>query len=105
MNARPNAATNLQKEISETYEQASRAWLNRVNSEIALWSELTTELSATRSIPTVLEVYQKYAARRVQMAVEDGHRLFDECQRITQKITQANDQQIVAWKDVKQEGR
>ena len=82
-------ATNLQKELSETYEQASRAWLNRVNSEIALWSELATKLSTTRSIPEALEVYQKCAAQRMQMAVEDGQRLFDECRNITQKVTQA----------------
>ena len=101
MSARPNAA-DLQKELIDTYEQASRAWLKRVNSEISLWSELVTKLSATRSIPEALEIYQKCAAQRLQMAVEDGQRLFDECQRITQKITQAKAQQIVAWKDVKQ---
>jgi hypothetical protein len=100
MSARPNAA-NLQKELIDTYEQASRAWLKRVNSEIALWSELVTKLSATRSIPEALEIYQKCAAQRLQMAVEDGQRLSDECQRITQKITQAEAQQIVAWKDMK----
>ena len=104
MNARPNAA-NLQKELSETYEQASRAWLSRVNSEIALWSELATKLSATRSIPEALEVYQKCVAQRMQMAVEDGQRLFDECRKITQRITQANAQEIVTWKDVKHEDR
>jgi hypothetical protein len=53
MNARPNAATNLQGELSETYEQASRSWLSRANSETALWSELATKLSTTRSIPEV----------------------------------------------------
>jgi hypothetical protein len=87
MNARPNAV-NLQKELSETYEQASRAWLARVNSEIALWSELATKLSTTHSVPQALDAYQKCVAQRMQMAVEDGQRLFDECQRITQKITQ-----------------
>ena len=104
MSARPNAA-NLQKELSETYEQASRAWLSRVNSEIALWSELATRLSATRSIPEALEVYQKYAAQRMQMAVADGQQLFDEFQMITQKITLADTQEVVAWKDVKQDRR
>ena len=78
MNARPSAA-NLQKELIDTYEQASRAWLQRVNSKIALWSELVTKLSATRSIPGALEVYQKYAAQRMQMAVTDGQQLFYEC--------------------------
>jgi hypothetical protein len=59
MSARPDAA---KKELIDTYEQASRAWLSRVKSEIALWSELATKLSATRSVPEALEVYQKYAA-------------------------------------------
>ena len=76
-----------------------------MNSEIALWSELATKLSATRSISEALEVYQKCVAQRMQMAVEDGQRLFDECRKITQRITQANAQEIVAWKDVKQEDR
>src|SRR6516225_7648076 len=98
---KPNAA-NLQKELIDTYEQASRAWLSRVNSEIALWSELATKLSATRSMPEALEVYQKCAAQRMQMAVEVGQRLFDECRRITQKITQANAKRVVTWKDVRQ---
>jgi hypothetical protein len=82
-------ATNLQKELSETYEQASRAWLNRVNSEIALWSELAAKLSTTHSVPEALEAYQRCVAQRMQMAVADGQQLFYECQRITQKITQA----------------
>jgi hypothetical protein len=83
------SATNLQRELSETYEQASRAWLNRVNSEIALWSELAAKLSSTHSVPEALEAYQKCAAQRVQMAVEDGRQLFEECRKITEKITQA----------------
>jgi hypothetical protein len=41
----------------------------------------------------------------MQMAVKDGQRLFDECRRFTQKITQADAQQVVAWKDVKQNER
>jgi hypothetical protein len=102
MRTTPDVATNLQKEFIDTYEQASRAWLKRVNSEIALWSELVTKLSATRSIAETLSAYQNCAAHRIQMAVEDGQRLFDECQKITQKITQSDAEQIVAWKDVKQ---
>jgi len=87
MSARPNDPTNLQKELFEVYEQASRAWLDRVKSEMALWSELSTKLSATRSVPEALGVYQKCVAQRMQMAAEDGRKLFDECQNITQKIT------------------
>ena len=77
---------NLQKELLETYEQAGRAWLDRVKSEVELWSRLGAKLTATRSVPEAMEAYQKCVAERMQMAAEDGKRLFDECQNITQKI-------------------
>jgi hypothetical protein len=90
MSARTNAATNLQKELLDAYEQANRAWLERVKSEMELWSELATKLSTTRSVPEALGVYQKSMAQRMQMAAEDGRKLFDECRNITQKITRAS---------------
>jgi hypothetical protein len=77
---------NLQKELLETYEQASRAWLDRVKSEVELWSRLGTKLTATCSVPEAMEAYHKCVAQRMQMAAEDGKRLFDECRNITQKI-------------------
>jgi hypothetical protein len=42
---RAEVAVALQKELLEAYEQASRAWLARVQSEVALWSELATKLT------------------------------------------------------------
>ena len=80
---------NSQKELLDMYEQASRAWLARVKSEIDLWSDLASKLSTTRSVPEALEAYQKCAAQRMQMAADDGRQLFDECQKITQRITQS----------------
>jgi len=82
-----DAMLNVQKEILEAYEQASRAWLARVKSEMDLWSALGAKLSATRTAPEALSVYQECIGQRMQMAAEDGRRLFDECQKITQKIT------------------
>ena len=41
----------MQKELLETCDQASRAWLDRVKSEVELWTELATKLSSTRSLP------------------------------------------------------
>jgi hypothetical protein len=84
--AQTQGILNLQKELLETYQQASRAWLDRVKSEVELWSRLSAKLTATRSVPEAMEAYQKCIAERVQMAVEDGKRLFDECQNISQKI-------------------
>jgi hypothetical protein len=86
---RAEAAVALQKELLEAYEQASRAWLARVQSEVALWSELATKLTATRSVPEALAAYSKCVSQRMQMTAEDGQRLFNDCQQITQKITKS----------------
>ncbi len=83
------AATALQKELLEAYERASHAWLTRVQSEVAMWSELATKLTATRSVPDALEAYSNCVSKRMQMAAEDGRRLFEEGQQITQKINQS----------------
>jgi len=77
----------MQKDLLDAYEQASRAWLARVKSEVDLWSDLATKLTATRSAPEALEAYQKCAAQRMQMAAEDGRRMTEDCQKVMQKIT------------------
>jgi hypothetical protein len=86
---RAEAAVALQKELLEAYEQASRAWLARVQSEVALWSELATKLTASRSASDALEAYTKCVSKRMQMTAEDGQHLFNDCQQITQKITKS----------------
>jgi len=86
---RAEVAVALQKELLEAYEQASRAWLARVQSEVALWSELATKLTATRSVPEALEAYTKCVSQRMQMTAEHGQRVFKDCQQITQKITKS----------------
>jgi hypothetical protein len=40
-----DAVLNLQKELLDTYEEASRAWLSRVKSEVELWSNLASKLT------------------------------------------------------------
>jgi hypothetical protein len=77
---------NLQKELLETYEQVSRAWLDRVQSEAELWSRLGAKLTTTRSVLEAMEAYQKCLTDQLQMTAEDGKRLFDDCQKIGQKI-------------------
>jgi hypothetical protein len=83
------AMVNMQKELLDVYEQASRAWLARVKSEVDLWSDLATKLSATRSMPEALESYQKFVTQRMQMAAEDGRQLVEDCQKVTQKMTRS----------------
>ena len=84
-----DAMISMQKELADAYEQASRAWLARVKSEVDFWSELASKLTATKSPPEALEAYRDCAAQRVQMAAEDGRRLMEDCQKLTQKITQS----------------
>ncbi len=81
---------NLQKELLEAYEQASRAWLARVKSEVDLWSDLARKLSDVHSAPEVLAAYQQSVAQRMQMAVEDGRRLTEDCQKIMSKISRSS---------------
>src|SRR5262245_15059256 len=85
---RTEAALALQKALLEAYGQASSAWLARVQSEVALLSDLATKLMSTHSVPEALEAYTKCVSQQMQMTAEDGKRLLDECQQITQKITQ-----------------
>ncbi len=82
-------ALNLQKAILESCEHASRAWIDRVQSEISLWSDLASKLSSTKSVPEAFETYSKCVSQRMQMAADDGRRLVDECQQLTQKIARS----------------
>jgi len=86
---RTELALALQKALLESYEQASRAWLARVQSEVSLWSDLATKLTTTRTVPEALETYSKCVSERMKMAADDGRRLADEAQLITNKITKS----------------
>jgi hypothetical protein len=81
------AMLNMQKELMDAYEQASRAWLLRVKSEAELWSELAAKLTATRSVPEAMEAYQTFIAQRMQMAAEDGRRQSEDAQAMVQRLT------------------
>src|SRR5262249_39576548 len=85
--AQTEGMLNLQKELLETYEQASRAWLDRVRPEVELWSRLGEKLTATRSVPEAMDAYQNCVGARMHMAAEAGQRLFNACQNIKQKMS------------------
>jgi hypothetical protein len=86
---RTQAAAALQKELLEAYEQAGRTWLARVRSEMALWTELVTTLTAARSVPDTLQAYTKCVSQQMKMTAEDGQHLLNDCQEITQKLSKA----------------
>ena len=80
------AMFNLQKELLDEYAEASRVWLDRVKSEVELWSELPAKITTARSVLEFMQVYQKCVAAQMEMNSKDGRRLLDDSQRIAQKI-------------------
>ena len=70
---RAEAMLTMQKELLGAYEEASRAWLARVKSEVELWTGLAQKFTATRSVPDAVAAYQECVAERMKMAAEDGN--------------------------------
>lgn len=86
---RTEAMLNLQREMLDELEQASRAWITRMRSEIELWSDLATKVTASRSVPEGLGAYRECVSQRMQMAVDDGRHLLDEGQKIAAAVTKS----------------
>jgi len=79
----------LQKELLDTYQKLAFAWLARMKSEAEIWSQLAAKLAVLHSVPEAVEAYSKSVSQQMQMTVEDGQHLIQDCQQITQKITEA----------------
>jgi hypothetical protein len=79
----------MQKELLGAYEEARRAWLARVQSEVELWTGLAQKLTATRSVPEAVAAYQGCVAQRMKMAAEDAQRIAEECQKGMTKVSGA----------------
>ena len=80
------ALTALQKELMEAYEEAGRAWSERMRTELELWSELGKKLTSTHSVPEAVQIYQQSMTQRMQMAAEDGQKFAADCQKLAQKV-------------------
>lgn len=81
------AFAGLQKEFIESYEQASRAWLERVRTEVDLWSQFTGKLAGTRSPSDAAGIYQEWFGEHMKMAAEDSRRLTDNWQHFMVKVS------------------
>jgi surfactin synthase thioesterase subunit len=78
----------IQKELFEACQQTNRHWVDRMQSEIALWAGLGSKLVSTRSVPEAFDTYAKCVSQQMKMTVEDGQHLLSDCQQVTQKIIQ-----------------
>ena len=79
----------IQTEPLEDWQQARRHWLDRMQSEMALWAELGSKLATTRSAREAFDAYATCVAQQMKMTAEDGQRLLKDFQCVTQKVIQS----------------
>ena len=77
----------IQKELLEDWRQAGRYWLDRMPSEMALWGELGSKLATTRPALEAFDAYSECVAQQMKITAEDGQRLLQDFQYMTQKVT------------------
>jgi hypothetical protein len=83
----PASAFAKGQEQTEAMLGMQKELLDRVRSEVDLWTELAAKLTATRSLPEALGTYQECVTQRMQMAAEDGRRMSEGCQKLLQTFT------------------
>jgi len=83
---RSEALLSVQKELLEAYEQSMRAWIARAQAEASLWSGLPAKLAGSENVLKALEAYGDCVSQQMQMSVEDGQRLFNDCQQLVGKV-------------------
>ena len=76
-----------QKELLDAYEQASRHWIDRTQTEMALWANLGSNLTTTRSPYEGYEALAKCISQQMKMTAEDAQHLLNDYQQMTQKVT------------------
>ena len=77
----------MHRQLLDEYERAGQAWLSRAKPEVDFWSELTTRVASSHSVPDGLAAYRDGISQRMQMAVEDGQHLFAEGQKLVEVAT------------------
>jgi len=82
----PQQSAAIQKELLEEWQLAGRHWLDRIQSEVALWGELGAKLAMTRSATEAFDVYAKCVSQQMKMTAEDGERLLKDFQYATQRV-------------------
>jgi hypothetical protein len=87
----------LQRDLLAMYARSGQAWLTRAQQEMELWSGLAARVAASRSIPELGDAYRDCLSQRIDMAMDDGRRLFAESQAMMSKITES---QPNGWADL-----
>lgn len=73
---RTEAIVAVQHDLFNEVQELNQHWLERAKSEAELTAEFVNTLTAARSVPESLTAWQQWTSRRMQMAAEDGQRVF-----------------------------
>jgi hypothetical protein len=74
------AMLDAQKNFVETVTRMNSDWLDHAQSEIRLASELSSELSAARSLPEATGAYQRWLRGQFEILAEDGRRFYSQAE-------------------------
>jgi hypothetical protein len=72
----------IQTDVFKKLHDANRSWLDRMQLEADLASELRAKLTKAGSIPETATAYQDWAKRRTEMAAEDTKRFLADGQKL-----------------------
>ena len=78
------AAFEIQKDFIGVIEESNLAWLARVQSEVALATELATKLAAARSIPDAAGACQECLSRQIEILAENGRQALTDGEKLMQ---------------------
>jgi hypothetical protein len=79
-----------QKALVEDWHQASQYWINRMQSEVALWGELLSKLATAQSGTEAFDIYAKCLAEQMKMSMEDGFRFLEDFQHLQKTSTRTS---------------
>lgn len=75
---------NVQSEVLDKLQDANRQWLDRIEIESRIASELTSKLTQARSLPDVVAACQVWGNRRFELLGQDTKHLIDDTQKFIQ---------------------
>jgi hypothetical protein len=83
-----DALVDMQQELINGIEEVNREWATRIKAETDLANEFAGKLSAAKSVPDTVAIYQEWLGRRMQMFAEDSRRFATDSQKFLAKSTQ-----------------
>jgi hypothetical protein len=80
-----DALVEMQQDLVKGMEEMSREWAARIKVETDLANEFARKLSAAKSAPDSMAVYQEWLSRRMEMFAEDSRRIAADSQKFLAK--------------------